>query len=210
MKEEAGSEIVSAIDGEKDADRRLTGNPDGRLNADDRTIIGNGQAKFIWGLNNDFSYKGFDLNIFFQGSQGNKILSYTLLELETLSGSINSTTEALNRWTPTNTDTNVPSRTLNRTQRVSSRWVFDGSYVRLKNIALGYNFPSAMTEKISISKLRVYVSAQNILTFSDYRGFDPEVNYSSSGATNSNRNLGLDYASYPNAKSFTVGMNISF
>jgi TonB-linked SusC/RagA family outer membrane protein len=206
----AGGEKFRDIDGEKDADGRLTGNPDGRLNADDRIIIGNGQAKFIWGLNNDFSYKGFDLNIFFQGSQGNKILSYTLLELETLSGSINSTTEALNRWTPTNTDTNVPSRTLNRTQRVSSRWVFDGSYVRLKNIALGYNFPRAVAEKISVSKLRVYVSAQNILTFSDYRGFDPEVNYSSSGATNSNRNLGLDYASYPNAKSFTVGMNISF
>lgn len=206
----AGGEKFRDIDGERDANGQLTGNPDGRLNADDRTVIGNGQPKFIWGFNNDFSYKGFDLNIFFQGSQGNQILSYTLLELETLSGSINSTTEALNRWTPTNTDTNVPSRTLNRTQRVSTRWVFDGSYVRLKNIALGYNFPAEMTEKISISRLRVYVSAQNVFTISDYRAFDPEVNYSSAGNTNSNRNLGLDYASYPNAKSFTVGLNVSF
>jgi hypothetical protein len=80
----------------------------------------------------------------------------------------------------------------------------------LRNIALGYNFPRAMTEKISISKLRVYVSAQNMLTISDYRAFDPEVNYNSGGGAASNRNIGLDYASYPNAKSFTVGMNVSF
>lgn len=206
----AGGEKFRDIDGEKDADGQLTGNPDGVLNNDDRTVIGNGQPKFIWGLNNDFSFKGFDLNIFFQGSQGNKILSYTLLEIETLSGSNNSTTRALDRWTPANTDTDVPKRTLSRSQRVSTRWIYDGSYARLKNISLGYTFPNTMTEKISVSRARLYVSAQNILTFTKYKGFDPEVNYNSTGSTNSNRNLGLDYASYPNAKSFTVGLNVSF
>ena len=205
----AGGEKFRDIDGEKGANGQLTGNPDGTLNSDDRTIIGNGQAKFIWGLNNDFSYKGFDLNIFFQGSQGNKILSYTLLEIETLSGSNNSTTRALDRWTPTNTDTDVPKRTLSRSQRVSTRWIYDGSYARLKNISLGYTFPTTISEKISVSRIKLYVSAQNLLTFTKYPGFDPEVNYSSSGSTNSNRNLGLDYASYPNAKSYTVGLNIS-
>jgi TonB-linked SusC/RagA family outer membrane protein len=206
----AGGEKFRDINGVKDANGRLTGVSDGTLNSDDRTVIGNGQPKFIWGLNNDFSFKGFDLNIFFQGSQGNKILSYTLLEIETLSGSNNSTTRALDRWTPSNTNTDVPKRTLSRTQRVSTRWIYDGSYARLKNISLGYTFPTALSEKISVSKLKVYVSAQNILTFTDYKGFDPEVNYNSSGSTNSNRNLGLDYASYPNAKSVTVGLNISF
>ncbi|MEP2348815.1 MAG: TonB-dependent receptor, partial [Algoriphagus sp.] len=93
--------------------------PNGTLNAADRTVIGNGQPKFIWGLNNDFNFKGFDLNIFFQASQGNTILSYSLLEIETLSGSNNSTTVALDRWTPENTDTNVPKRSLQRSQRVS-------------------------------------------------------------------------------------------
>ncbi|REG82067.1 SusC/RagA family TonB-linked outer membrane protein [Algoriphagus antarcticus] len=206
----AGGEKFRDIDGEKDANGALTGNPNGALNADDRTVIGNGQAKFIWGLNNDFSFKGFDLNIFFQGSQGNQILSYSLLEIETLSGSNNSTTRALDRWTPTNTDTDVPKRTLQRSQRVSSHWVFDGSYVRLKNISLGYSLPSSILEKLSISKARFYVSAQNILTFTEYKGFDPEVNYNSGGGAASNRNLGLDYASYPNAKSYTIGLNVSF
>jgi hypothetical protein len=173
-------------------------------------VLGSGQPEFIWGLNNDFSYKGFDLNIFFQASQGNDILSYSLLEIETLSGSNNSTTRALDRWTPENTDTDVPMRTLSRSQRVSSRWVYDGSYIRLKNISLGYSLPSAMLQRISLSKVRIYVSAQNILTFTDYKGFDPEVNYNSSGGTNSNRNLGLDYASYPNAKSYTIGLNVGF
>ncbi|GAA0881246.1 TonB-dependent receptor [Algoriphagus jejuensis] len=205
----AGGEKFRDVDGQKDANGQLTGNPDGTLNSDDRTVIGNGQPKFIWGLNNDFSFKGFDLNIFFQGSQGNKILSYTLLEIETLSGSNNSTTRALDRWTPTNTDTDVPKRTLSRSQRVSTRWIYDGSYARLKNISLGYTFPAVISEKISVSRLKLYVSAQNILTFTEYKGFDPEVNYNSSGSTNSNRNLGLDYASYPNAKSVTVGVNIS-
>lgn len=204
----AGGEKFRDIDGEKDANGQLAGNPDGTLNSDDRTVIGNGQAKFIWGLNNDFSFKGFDLNLFFQGSQGNKILSYTLLEIETLSGSNNSTTRALDRWTPANTDTDVPKRTLSRSQRVSTRWIYDGSYARLKNISLGYTFPNTVSERISVSRIKLYVSAQNILTFTKYKGFDPEVNYSSSGSTNSNRNLGLDYASYPNAKSVTVGLNI--
>ena len=204
----AGGEKYRDINGVKDAEGNLTGEADGLLNADDRTIIGNPQPKFIWGFNNDFRYKNFDLNVFFQGSQGNDILSYTLLELETLSGSINSTKRALDRWTPENTDTNVPKRTLTRSQRVSSRWIFDGSYVRLKNISLGYNLPSAILQRLSVRKLRLYVSAQNIFTISKYRGFDPEVNFRSDSNADSNRNLGLDYASYPNAKSYTVGLNI--
>lgn len=183
---------------------------DGNLNSADQTIIGNPNPKFIWGFSNDFSWKNFDLNIFFQASQGNDILSYTLLELETMSGFNNSTTRALDRWTPTNTDTDVP-RASGRPQRVSSRWVYDGSFVRLKNIALGYTLPAALVEKMAIQKLRVYVSAQNILTFTDYPGIDPEVNYSSGGSgSGSNQNLGLDYGSYPNAKSFTVGLSIGF
>ncbi|GAB3175801.1 SusC/RagA family TonB-linked outer membrane protein [Telluribacter humicola] len=183
---------------------------DGTLNSNDRTIIGNPNPDFIWGLNNDFSYKGFDLNLFFQGSQGNDILSYTLMELNLLSGINNATTVALNRWTPTNTNTDVPRAFNGRTRRVSTRWIYDGSYARLKNLAIGYNFPATLTKKLGMTKLRIYASAQNILTFTKYEGYDPEVNYASEGATNSNRNLGLDYGSYPNAKSYTVGLNVGF
>jgi len=118
--------------------------------------------------------------------------------------------EALNRWTPTNTNTDVPKAAVGRTRRVSTRWVKDGSFVRMKNLAIGYNFPKPVLEKLKISKLRIYASAQNILTFTKYKGYDPEVNYSSDGNTDSNRNLGLDYGSYPNAKSYTIGLNLGF
>ncbi|WP_293011209.1 TonB-dependent receptor [Mongoliibacter sp.] len=185
-------------------------NGDGVLNANDREIIGNPHPDFIFGWNNDFQWKNFDLNIFFQGSQGNDILSYTLMELNLLSGINNATTEALNRWTPQNTDTNVPSAFLGRTRRVSTRFIYDGSFVRLKNIALGYNMPLSVTSRIGVQRLRIYASAQNILTFTNYVGYDPEVNYNSGGGTNGNRNLGLDYGSYPNVKSYTMGLNIIF
>jgi hypothetical protein len=123
----------------------------------------------------------------------------------------NSTIKALNRWTPSNTNTDIPKRSLSRTQRVSTRWVYDGSYARLKNLAIGYNLPSNMLKKAFISKLRIYASAQNILTFTKYPGYDPEVNYNSDGSGSAaNRNLGLDYGSYPNAKSYTIGLNIGF
>ncbi|WP_025761851.1 TonB-dependent receptor [Dyadobacter tibetensis] len=207
---EAGGEKFRDIDGSKDSNGQLTGVPDGQLNSDDRTIIGNPHPKFTWGLNNDFSYKGFDLNVFFQGSQGNDLLSYTLMELNLLSGINNATTDALNRWTPTNTNTDVPKAQLGRTRRVSTRWISDGSFVRLKNVSLGYSLPASLLEGMKIRRVRLYVSAQNILTMTKYKGYDPEVNYSSTGDTNGNTNLGLDYGSYPNAKSYTVGLNVSF
>ena len=97
-----------------------------------------------------------------------------------------------------------------RTRRVSTRWIFDGTYTRLKNLSLGYNFPTTVVNRLGLAKLRVYVSAQNILTITSYEGYDPEVNYRSDGATDGNRNLGLDYGSYPNAKSYTIGLNVGF
>lgn len=206
----AGGEKFRDIDGIRDAAGELTGQPDGELNSNDRDIIGNPHPDFIWGWNNDFKWKNFDLNIFFQGSYGNDILSYTLMELDLLAGINNATTNALNRWTPTNTDTDVPVARVGRTRRVSTRWIYDGTFTRLKNLAVGYNFPQPVLDKLKINRLRVYLSAQNILTFTQYEGYDPEVNYQSSGATNGNRNLGLDYGSYPNAKSYTVGLNIGF
>ncbi len=185
-------------------------NADGKLNADDRTIIGNPHPDFIFGWNNDFSWKGFDLNVFFIGSQGNDIFSYTLMELDILAGLINATTAALNRWRPTNTNTDVPKATTGRSRKASTRFVFDGSFIRLKNLALGYSLPSSVLRNVGIQKLRLFISAQNIWTITDYEGYDPEVNYRTYGNTNGNRNLGLDYGSYPNAKAVTFGLNVGF
>lgn len=207
----AGGEKYRDIDGKKDAEGKLTGEADGLLNSSDQAIIGDPTPKFFYGFNNELKWKSFDLNVFIQGSQGNDILSYTLLELETLGKAINSTTRALDRWTPTNTNTDVPKKTAARSERVSTRWIFDGSYVRVKNVVFGYNMPKSVLDKLSIEKLRLYVSAQNIFTLTNYGGFDPEVNYRGSGSgQQSNRNQGLDYASYPNTKSYTVGLNIVF
>lgn len=200
-----GGESFNDISGARDANGLPTLKPDGQLNSDDRTIIGDPNPDFIWGFNNEFSFAGFDLNIFFQGSQGNDILSYTMLELETASGINNQTTNVLNRWTPTNTNTDIPRAATGRPQRVSSRWIFDGSYGRLKNIALGYTLPADVSARLRIQSLRVYVSGQNLLTFTKYRGYDPEVNY-----RGSNLNAGTDYGSYPNAKGITAGINVNF
>lgn len=187
----------------RDANNELTGLPDGIVNNDDRTIIGNPHPDFIFGFNNNFKYKNFDLNIFFQGSVGNDMLNLTRMELEWMSGKGNALATALDRWTPTNTDTNMPRASSTNSNAVSTRWIEDGSYVRLKNISLGYNLPLSIAEQIKISSLRIFVSAQNILTITNYTGYDPEVSY-----RDSNRNLGLDYGSYPNVKSYTIGLNI--
>lgn len=201
----AGGEKYRDING-KDANGNLTGEADNLLNTNDLTIIGNPNPKFTFGFNNEFRFKGFELVVFINGSQGNDIYSYQLQELENLGAyGYNSTKEALRRWTPTNTNTDVPAKNLSRSLKPSSRWVMDGSYVRLKNIMLGYSFQGPVVQKMRIQNLKVYVSAQNILTLTKYRGYDPEVNYRAS-----NINLGTDYGSYPMAKSLTAGLNIVF
>ncbi len=201
----AGGEKYRDING-VGTDGKLTGQPDNILNTNDQKIIGNPNPDFIFGFNNEFKYKGFDLTIFINGSQGNDIYSYQLQELENLGAyGYNTTREALKSWSPTNTNTNVPIKNLSRSLKPSSRWVMDGSYIRIKNIMFGYNLPKNIIQKLQIQKLRMYVSAQNLFTISDYRGFDPEVNYRTS-----NSNQGTDYASYPMAKSITVGLNATF
>ncbi|NDP20911.1 MAG: TonB-dependent receptor [Paludibacter sp.] len=200
-----GGEKYKDVDG-MGTDGKLTGQPDNILNTNDQKIIGNPNPDFFFGFNNEFKYKGFDLTIFINGSQGNDIYSYQLQELENLgSYGYNATREVLKSWSPTNTNTNVPIKNLSRSLKPSSRWVMDGSYIRIKNIMFGYNLPKNIIQKLQIQKLRVYVSAQNLFTITDYRGFDPEVNYRTS-----NTNQGTDYASYPMAKSITVGLNVAF
>jgi hypothetical protein len=132
------------------------------LNNDDRTIIGDPHPDFIWGLNNDFSWRGFDMNIFFQASQGNDIFNYTLMELDLMAGRNNATTAALDRWTPSNTDTDIPKANGGRSRRASTRWIQDGSFLRLKNLALVIPCQTVV-DKMGIRKFRIYVSAQNLL-----------------------------------------------
>jgi TonB-linked SusC/RagA family outer membrane protein len=209
FEEMPGGEKYRDING-RDADSKLTNKPDGQLDEDDKTIIGNPHPKFIWALNNEFKWKGVDLTVFFQASQGNDLYSFTLAELGRNSGGNNATTKEADRWTPSHTNTDVAAVNPGRAFIPSSQWVFDGSYIRLKNIMLGYTLPEHINERIKIRSLRFYISAQNILTFTKYKGYDPEVNYLSGGGPGGNLNLGLDYGSYPNAKSVTFGINVGF
>ncbi|WP_147676563.1 SusC/RagA family TonB-linked outer membrane protein [Algibacter pacificus] len=182
-------------------------NNDGEISTEDRQIIGDPTPDFILGFNNDFKYKNFDMNLFFQASVGGEILNYTLLELG--SGAANATTAMNDAWSATNTDTNVP-RPAVREKRITSRYVYDASYLRLKNLSFGYNLPTPFLDKTGIKNARVYVSGQNLLTFTDYPGADPEANYRNDNNERSNTNVGLDYGSYPNVKTFTLGLNLKF
>ncbi|WP_345163615.1 TonB-dependent receptor [Algibacter aquimarinus] len=180
----------------------------GDITTDDQRIIGDPNPDFTFGITNNFTYKNFDLNIFFQGSQGGDIMNLTAVQL--FNGDSNATTDILNSWTPSNTDTNIPRVAL-RGKQISSRFVEDGSYIRLKNIALGYNIPSEAIEKLGISSMRVAISAQNLLTFTNYSGLDPEVNFLGGGGSGSQNTFnGFDFGNYPTLKSVNFSVNLKF
>ncbi|GAB3166554.1 SusC/RagA family TonB-linked outer membrane protein [Telluribacter humicola] len=192
----------------KPGDRRyLDLNGDKKIDDNDRTIIGRAQPKFIGGINNTFSYGGFELTVFLQGVYGNDILNANRFELEYLNGTTNQSRDMLNRWTPTNTDTDIPRASTTRpANRISTRQIENGSYLRLKNVQLAYNLAPSVLKKINIQSLRLYVTAQNYATWTRYSGYDPEVNRFGQDS----RSQGFDYSSYPAAKTLLFGLNVGF
>lgn len=184
-------------------------NFDGVITSEDRTIVGNPHPDFIYGLTNNFSYKGFDLSIFLQGSQGNDVFNGSRLFLESLQGGDNQTTAILRRWRQPGDITDIPRATTDpvkaaQNKRVSSRFIEDGSYLRFKNVTLGYSLDDEMLRKTFFSSIRVYLSAQNLFTFTNYTGLDPEVNYRG----DDNSVIGTDFFTYPQAQTFTLGINL--
>ncbi len=196
------------------------GVPDGKITSDDRTIIGDANPKFIFGMTNTFSYKNLDLSIFFYGSVGNKIMNMTRMTLEW-----KRTTEALNRWTPDNTDTDLPRNGFFYSKYggyINDHFIEDASFLRIRDITLGYTLPWD-----NVVKVRFYFSAENLLTFTKYTGWDPEVDTkryendplvphrsgrstASTGNQTANAGAGLDFNSYPSMRTFTFGVNIDF
>lgn len=179
-------------------------NNDGIINDDDIVNIANAQPNYFFGWNNSFKYKNFDLGIFINGVQGNDI--YNIARSRTEDKDDGTSSNLLNIWTPTNEDTNVPGNNALGDYRNSSRWVEDGSYVRLKNVTLGYNFANLIPEKSGISVLRLYLTGTNLYTITDYSGYDPESNNSNGVDTFA----GIDLASYPSQRRFTIGFDIKF
>jgi len=184
-------------------------NTNGIFDTGDRKVIGIAQPKFIYGLTNSLSWKRFDLNIFFQGSYGNQIFNANRIALEGMYDSKNQSTAVLRRWTPTNKNTDIPKAVGGGNVdnvRNSTRFVEDGSYIRLKAVTLTYNFAPDRLRKLGVQKLAVYSTAQNLLTITKYSGFDPEVNAFGRSSTE----MGIDYGTYPQARTVTFGVNIEF
>ncbi|MFT3738344.1 MAG: TonB-dependent receptor [Breznakibacter sp.] len=181
-------------------------NNNGYTDPEDRTIIGNGQPDFIYGFTNRLSYKNWDLSFFFQGSQGNDIFNATRVDTEGMFDAKNQSTNVLRRWKRPGMETDVPRSGSIFNAYNSSRFVEDGSYLRLKNVTIAYRVPKSVLQKARIESLSVYVTANNLLTITDYSGYDPEVN---SGGTSSTL-LGVDYGTYPQNKSVVLGLNLTF
>ena len=187
-------------------------NGDGKIDANDRTYLGSYIPKFNYGANLSGTYKNFDFTLYLQGVQGNKIYNGTKVVTQGQLRLFNAGPAVLNAWTPTNTNTDVPrsiSGDPNNNSRTSDRFLEDGSYMRIKNLTIGYSIPvktlGSLTNNV-ISKVRVYVSSQNLLTLTKYTGYDPEV-----GSRNGTllRN-GIDYANFPQSRTVLAGLQLTF
>src|SRR5690606_24477904 len=180
-------------------------NNDGQINDNDRTVIGNGNPPLFGGMSNEFRWRNVDLSLFLQGSLGNDILNFARFDLYNLNGNNNQSIDVLDRWTPTNPSQTIPRANSTGGQRIlSSFHIEDGSYLRLKNISLGYTFKGITVKGMGIREVRIYAAAQNYLTVTTYKGFDPEVSRFGSSAINQ----GMDFDGYPNAKTLLFGLNI--
>ena len=201
-------------------------NGDGVITNDDQTFIGNPEPKFTWGFGNTFSYKGFDLTVFFTGSYGNDVINYNRRWTEITGSTSNLSKDVLGyarvemidpngpddfrNYHVVNAGTTMPrlytDSYKNLNNRMSDNYVEDGSYIRLQNVSLAYTFPKNWIKKIHLENLKIYCNIQNLFTWSEYKGYDPEV-----GSLYGNTLLnGVDYGRYPTPRIYTVGLNVAF
>src|SRR5690606_21234185 len=189
----AGDRLYKDIDG------------DGKFStANDRAIIGNAQPDFIFGFSNNFSYQGFDLSFLIQGTVGNQILNINRQNLEMFTGQQNASIDALDRWTPENTTQVYPRAKLDPAPIFSDQFVESGTFVRLANLRFAYSVPKTWLSSAHINHAQVYFIGQNLLTLTNYRGFDPEV------TSGSNVQIGTDAGIYPIAKTLSLGLSLTF
>ncbi|MEH6703502.1 MAG: TonB-dependent receptor [Galbibacter orientalis] len=187
-------------------------NGDGMINADDKTKIGDPYPDFMLGLNLTAAYKNFDFNLFINGSYGNDVYNTNIYDLQGMTRLFNAGTEVLNRWTGPGTSNTIP-RALGADQNAgaSDRYVEDGSYTRLRNLVIGYTIPTSVFND-AISKFRIYVSGQNLITITDYSGLDPEIGQYSLNNQNTRTQfeIGIDRGNYPQPKSVLLGLQLEF
>jgi TonB-dependent starch-binding outer membrane protein SusC len=171
----------------------------------DKHNLGSSQPKFTYGFSNTISFKGIDLSFLLQGSYGNKLFNQLEQQLEKPTLALNAAGVLADRWTLANTDGSTPRATNSPVPQIIDRYVEDASYLRLKNITLGYSLPKELTGKIHLKQLRIFVGAQNLFTITHYTGYDPEANYFDSD----NTKQGIDYGVYPAVKTFLTGINLT-
>jgi TonB-linked SusC/RagA family outer membrane protein len=183
-------------------------------NTAQRVVAGNPNPKFVGGITNTFSYKGFDLNVFFNGVAGNKINFYGVGQYSSANGIYedNQTADQMNAWTAENPNTDVPEARFYRGNgnQASSRYIYNGSYLRLRTLTLGYNLPASLISRIKMDRIRLYVSALNLATFTNYKGWDPEVNTDDLSTKDLKFALGNDFYTAPQPRTVLVGINIGF
>jgi len=185
-------------------------NKDGQITAADKTYLGNNQPKFIYGFGNDFSYKHFDLNVQLTGSQGAKLFSFFNRMIGIYHGDRNGRAKLKDRWRseedPGSGDILRANRDPKGLQKEpSSYWVENGSFLRIRNVSLGYTFNGGTLQRLKLKALRVYVTGQNLYTFTKYPGYDPETSSEGAGLSR-----GGDYLGYPSARTIIAGLNVTF
>lgn len=183
-------------------------NGDDVIDENDIILLGNAHPDFSFGVNNTLNYGGFSLSIFLQGVVGNEVVNFNQFGLESFNGTQNNSKEALNRWTPENPNNVYPRATLEaRPNILSDHQVEDGSYLRVKDITLSFDFRNLLASKnLNFGMFRLFVSGKNLITVTNYSGYDPEINRFITDALR----FGADFGSYPSAKIYTTGLNITF
>ena len=175
---------------------------DGVINDEDRTVIGNPNPTHLFSMGNNLTYKGFELGVYLQGVAGNKIFNANNIDLTGMSAAYNQATDVLDRWTGEGTSYSMPRAVFgdpNQNNRISDRFVENGSYLRLKTVSLAYNFPKQWLKMLSIENARLTLSCENVFTITGYSGFDPEVGIN-----------GIDLSTYPISRTFNIGLNFNF
>jgi TonB-linked SusC/RagA family outer membrane protein len=188
-------------------------NGDGAITPEDKQVIGNPMPDFTYGFVNEFSYKNWDLNIVVDGVYGNEIYNTGKQNLQAMRFFENQSADIVNRWRNPGDITEIPRATLvdeNGNADINSRWVEDGSFLRIRDISLSYNFDKNVLDALSISGLRLYGNIKNWFTFTDYTGYSPEVNRALAGVDKTATTQGVDYGTFPQSKTFSVGLNIEF
>ncbi len=182
-------------------------NGDGSITSEDRTKIGDPNPDFTGGFTNRLTYRNFELSLFLQFSYGNDIFNGTRIYIESMKGSDNQTTAVLRRWQQPGDETDIPRATEldpNNNNRISSRFIEDGSYLRVKNLSFSYRLGRGLADRIGVSSARVFITGQNLLTFTNYSGMDPEVNY----AGPSDLVVGTDFFTHPQVRTVSLGVNL--